>query len=99
MSQVENPVSAAKQNNCTADDGGHDQDRHVNLQRCLSYATSVHSIRIGASMSAINMFASFSAGIRSVPKLHKDNVPPPRWFHWLAGVIVVAAAIKKGRRG
>jgi hypothetical protein len=61
MSQVENPVSAAKQNNCTADDGGHDQDRHVNLQRFLSYATSVHSIRIGASMSAINMFASFSA--------------------------------------
>jgi hypothetical protein len=33
--QVEDPVSASEQNNCTADDCGHDQDGHLNLLRLL----------------------------------------------------------------
>jgi hypothetical protein len=74
--QVEDPVSASKQNDCTADDCRNEQDRHLNLLMFIHvYTTRDHNIKTGRSMSAINMVASFSEvyGKRSGPRLVPDS--------------------------
>jgi hypothetical protein len=59
MHEVQDPVSATKQNNSAADDCRNYQDWHLNLLYLSPYAISVHNIRTGITISLKSISASF----------------------------------------
>ena len=77
MHEVQDPVSAAKQNHGTADNCRHDQNGHVNLLCLLSpYAIIVHNIRTGRSMSpkSISPFRSCGKTTTQAPESSQGSV-------------------------
>jgi hypothetical protein len=59
---VQYPIAATQQNRRAAEDGWYDQYGHLASLLAGSYATSVHNIKNGKSMSVINMAASLPRG-------------------------------------